>query len=217
MKKICFVTKSDTFDQLISDFRRANIDAHKRDLKDSFTQFDVLIVDLNYPLEHAYTLLDRLNNDYHFSETLIIAAVTSKDQIAKVRSLALGCSDYISPKISFRDLYKKIQELENPEKNLLKKDFKNLKTKMSFDGSLTHISENGCLVRSKVSLDRDQDHLKMKSKLTKDLHLSNEVQFSISRSNPVTKKSYVTEIHFQNLKEDDHDRIRQMIKEWSIS
>ena len=214
MKNIAFITKSNKFDSLLNSFRKSSINAQKRDVDADISKFDVIICDLSYPMDLAYTFLEIMNQDFNFSDKVVISIIGHKSQILKLRSLALGCDGYISPSIQYNDLVKKIREIDEPEKFLLKKDYSGNSTNILFDGSLTHISENGCLIQSKASIDPLEEKIEMKSELFDDLSLNEDLYFSVARSNPTSKKSFITQIQFSNLHEESRHKIRQMIHEW---
>ncbi|WP_127716297.1 response regulator [Halobacteriovorax sp. HLS] len=214
MKNIAFITKSAKFDSLINTFRKSSINAQKKDLASDLSSFNVIICDLGYPMDLAYTFLEKINHDFNFSDKVIISIITHKSQIIKLRSLELGCDGYISPNIEYSDLVKKIREIDDPEKFLIKKDFDNTAFDIQFDGSLTHISETGCLVISKASIDPQEEKVDMSSSLFDQLQLNEDFYFSVSKSNPTSKKSFITEVKFSNLHEESRHKIRKMIHEW---
>ena len=215
MEKLCFITKSDRFDILISSLRKSGITTYKKATSDDLNLFDVLIVDLGYPLEMAYPFLEKIRKDFRYSDKLLIAAITHKSQLAKLRSIALGCDDYISPNIEYKNLLQKIQELKNPTKFLVKKAFPSKLAEIKFEASLTHISEKGCLIKSKVSINQENSNLNLKSKLFEDLNIDSSIRFSVSKSNPMAKRNFVTEVHFLNQTEEDRHKLRQMVHGWS--
>ena len=215
MKNICFITKSNSFDQVITSLRKKGIDTYKKAIESDLSKYAVLIIDLGYPQDMAYPLLEDIQKNVNFSEKIVIVAISHKSQIAKLRSFALGCDGYISPSIKFEDLYKKIQELENPEKYLIKKRFSEKSILISIEGSVTHISENGCVINSKVSLNSDMNKIDLNFRILDDLKINKNIQFSIAKSNPIAKRSFTTQINFLNLQDNDRQLIREMIHGWS--
>jgi DNA-binding response OmpR family regulator len=216
MKNICFITKSNSFDQVIVSLRKKGIDTYKKNIDSDLSKYEVLIIDLGHPQDMAYPLLEEIQRDVHFSEKIVIVAISHKSQIAKLRSFALGCDGYISSSIKFENLYKKIQELENPEKYLVKKNYTDKNVQISIEGSVTHISENGCVINSKFSLSNELSKIDLKFRLLEDLKINKNIQFSIAKSNPIAKRSFTTQINFLNLQENDRQLIREMIHGWSV-
>jgi CheY-like chemotaxis protein len=72
--------------------------------------FDTFIVDLDYPLEKAFLLLDKIKNDYHFSDIVVFVSVSTKEQIVKLRHLTLGADGYISKNIDAKTFIQKAKE-----------------------------------------------------------------------------------------------------------
>lgn len=215
MNNISFVTDSKRFDSLINEFRIAGFNCRKKKVTDDLASDHVLIIDLGYSFEQAYPLLEKLRADFHYSDKIIINAISSKSELLKLRGPALGSADFISSAITFRDLKRKLEELVDPSKFLVKKQFKNLEVKISFECSISHLSENGCLVKSKTSFDSRIKALELRSRLIADLGLDDRIRFSLSRSNPGAKKGFLTEVHFLNLTDEDRLKIRQMVHNWT--
>lgn len=216
MKNICFITTSNSFDSLMTQFKKLGINSSKRETTDNIDNFDVILVDLGFPKEQAYLFLQKIQNLPNYSDKIILAIISHKSQLVKLRSIALGCDGYISPSIPFPELHQKLRELAQPEKYLIKRKFPDTEVKATFEGQMTHISESGCLVKSSLSLDPEVNQLTLKNKIMDDLFLSDKIVYRSARSNPMVKRNYLSQINFSNLEEEDRLKIRKMIHGWAV-
>ncbi len=215
MKNICFITKNDYFDALISQLRRSNINAKKQSLSANLEDYELIVLDLSYPKELAYTFLSKINRDENLSDKVILAAITTKTQFHRLRSIALGCDGYISPGIEIKDFLEKARSLFSKELFLKSKSFSNTKLTVKFEGVISHLSETGCLLKSKASLSPSIP-LNIDSTIFKDLELHRNIKFSLARINPATKRSFISEVIFQNLEESQMTKIRRLVDKWSV-
>jgi DNA-binding response OmpR family regulator len=72
MKKIAVITESQLFNDLIINLRKNNFDTKKCSPNQSLEEFDTLIIDLDFPLEQSYNLLQKIKSDYKYSETVVL-------------------------------------------------------------------------------------------------------------------------------------------------
>lgn len=215
MKSLGILTTDEKFNSLITQCKRAGVDAKIIDHHQNINKFEVLIIDLGYPKELAYTYIMKITSQQENSEKILMAAISNRSQIIKLRSIALGCDDYISPSIQYPDLIRKVKLLEDPEVYNLTKKFDNTEDQIFIDAAISHISENGCIINSKASLSPDEA-VNLSSSLFHDLQLNPKVIFRPTKSKPLAKRSFLTEIHFIDLNEEDRNKIRKLIHGWSV-
>jgi DNA-binding NarL/FixJ family response regulator len=215
MKKIAVITESQLFNDLIINLRKNNFDTKKCSPNQSLEEFDTLIIDLDFPLEQSYNLLQKIKSDYKYSETVVLVILKSKSEVAKLRSTALSADGYISPTIKVLDLIQKIKELHNPDKYLLSVENLEKKVKVRLQGSITHLSEAGAIIKSQSTF-TDHSNIKINSVLFNQLDISEKVISKIVKSNPAIKRSFNTEIKFLNISDEDRDDIRKMVKNWDV-
>jgi response regulator RpfG family c-di-GMP phosphodiesterase len=215
MNNIGVVTESKAFDELIINLRKNNYDTKKVSITHQLESFDTLIIDLDYSLEKAYHLLQKVKADYKFSETIIFIVLKSKSEIVKLRSIALSADGYISPSIKIQELIQKIKESHNPDKYLLSIENLDKSVKVKMNGSITHLSEAGAIIKSQSTF-TDHSSIKIDSVLFNQLNISEKVISKIVKSNPAIKRSFNTEIKFLNIVDEDRDNIRKMLKNWDV-
>ncbi|MDA8792958.1 response regulator [Bacteriovoracaceae bacterium] len=216
MKNIWFLSTSNSFDSHISQFKKLGINSNKQKTLNNIENCDVLLIDLDLPKEQAYLFLQKIQSIPKYSDKIILAIISHKSQVKKLRSIALGCDGYISPSIPFPELHQKLRELTRPEKYLVSKKYEDIEMNITFEGQMTHISESGCLIKSSLSLDPKVHKININNKLIDDLKLSHKIVYQSSRSNPMVKRNFLSQINFFNLEEEDRLQIRKMIHGWNV-
>ena len=215
IEKVGFFTTSGVFDSLINGFKKRGVNALRIDNYDQFSACSVIIIDLAYPFERAYTVLQTIKSDYQLSESIIFVAISDKSQIKKLRSFSFGVHGYITPNIEFELLFKKVREAFDPKQYLIKKDFKNIPVSITTQGQLTHMTETGALIHSKVSFDLETP-LQLNGSMFDHLELSSGVKCKISKKNPLSRKKFITEILFTAFSDEHRDKIRKIIFSWNV-
>lgn len=214
MERIGLLTTSNAFDSHVTAFKKRGFNAFKLKVGDDLSTYSTLIIDLSYPMEQAYPILEAISLDYKFSECIILGAISKKSDLAKLRASALKMNGYISPEIDFQDLLAMIKQCQNPDL-VIKKKFDRVELATCIEGKLTHISESGALITSPISFNRG-NILSIQSSLINDLELERELIQKVSVSNAYQSKSFLTEIEFLNLDDKDRLKFRQMTHSWGI-
>ena len=212
MEKIGFVCKDDWCDELVVDLRKKGHTAQKISHDVDLHKYSALVIDLGYPGELAFKLLEQTASDYHFSETVFFVAISHKNQLNRLRSFAFGVDGYISPLISSVKLLKKINEINHSESHLPTLEV-NQDVEVKYDCLLTHISESGAILKSK-SMHESGKILEINGKLFKDMDIEEGMVSRVSRGNPLAKKSYFQQIDFADIVPANSEKIRKMILNW---
>lgn len=214
MNNVAFLTKTNRLNSLIESFRKSSVNAKKCSIDDLDFHLDVLIIDLDYPLDGAYVALEIIGKDYRFSDVVVLSVISHKSQLTKLRSMALGSDGFISENIPYKDLVFKIQEIQNPDRFLIKKDFSGVEVVATLPGTLTHLSEAGCVISTKAYLSADSDFLEVSGK---DLAEIGELGvLKLGMSGPLKRRSFVAEVSFSTLSEEARKKIRQSQLNWGV-
>lgn len=216
MEKIGIITLSKSYDSHIARLRKRNINAIKLTTEADYSSCTILILDLCYPLEKAFIVLEELSTNYIFAEIKVLLIIENKSDIHRItRASALRADGYISSKISFEFLISKIDECRH-KNSVLKKRINNGKMAVEVDGLLTHISETGGLIRGPVLLNRNSD-FQIRSIIFKQLGIEDEIICKATYSNPIPIRLFNSEISFLNISDRDRDHIRETIAAWNIN
>jgi CheY-like chemotaxis protein len=213
MKKIGILTKSSMYAPLITGLKKRSKNVEQLNLDAKLEQYDTLLIDLAYPLDQAYTVLQKMRDDYRFSETIIFAIISHKSQLTKLRSFVFGVDGYISPIITPEELIEKLNEAYDPERHLASKKLNNIPLEIQTEGSLTHITESGAIIKSRIAFEITSKFT-LSSTFFNELGINERLRCSITKSNPMAKRSFISEVNFLNLTDLNRDKIRSMIKTW---
>lgn len=216
MEKIGVITLSHSFDSHIEKFKKRNINAIKLTAEADYSNCTIIILDLCYPLEKAFIILEELSSNYTLSEIKVLLIVENRSDIHRItRAAALRADGYIGSKTSFDFLLTKIKECMNPNE-ALKKSLQDKKTEVRVSGLLTHISETGGLIRSPILLNR-KSSFQIQSVIFNELGINENIICKATNSNPIPIRLFNSEINFLNISDRDRDHIRETIATWTIN
>lgn len=79
--KVGIISKADWANLLVSDLIKRKVKTQRVDIDAELTSFTTLIVDLSYPKEMAYVLLERVTTDKRFNHVQVLVAVSQNYKI----------------------------------------------------------------------------------------------------------------------------------------
>lgn len=215
-KLIGIVSQAEWADLFVSDLLKRKVKAKKLNTQSHFADFHTVIIDLLYPKEMGYLLLEKLTQDYQFSETHFLVVISNRQQMKRLRGLAFGVDGYISPLISVDSLLEKIKLLDSKVESVENVEFEGLSIPISYNSLLSHISESGAILKSKVSHPNGTQTL-IEGSLLRDFGISDEIVAKVSKTNPIIKRSFNQEVDFVDLTTQEREKLRNSIRGWSVS
>ncbi len=214
-KKIGIFIDNSSFDPIMTGFRKRGMNIERIDESAELSDYSSIFIDLQYPLEMGYKLISEIATDSKLSRINLFAIISKKSDLQKVTSLqGARISDYIGFGTSFEEVFKKLKYVLSPSGQLIK-NYSHLKLNIKIDAFMSHISESGCLISSKV-LFRNHSNLEVFSHLINQVTGETNNLFKVSRNIPSTKDDFFTEIDFLNLSNKSRTAIRKMIIGWSL-
>lgn len=214
-KKIGLFSLSDGFDHHLTSLKRRRVNIFKIKGDDNIEAFSTIIIDMNYPLEMGYTLLDKINSNPLYSSINILAIVNSQEELAKVSTQQDNrICDYLTPGIGLDDFINVLESILSPESQP-KATYSNAKVMVKLKGVITHISESGCLISSPALLKTNED-VELESTLLDEVTGSEKLLFKVSKNFPSPFKFFKSELDLLNLSDGRREALRKMILGWSI-
>ena len=196
-------------------FKKRGINIEKIEESAELNDYSSIFIDLQYPLEMGYKLISKIASDSNLSRINLFAIISNKSDLQKVTGLqgARVC-DYIGFGTSFEEVFEKLKYVLSPSGQLIK-SYNNTKLSIKLSASISHISESGCLISSKVLL-RDHSNIEVFSTLINQVTGETNNLFKVSKNIPSAKGSFFTEIDFLNLSDKSRTAIRKMVIGWSL-
>lgn len=214
-KKIGVFIDNGSFNSMMTSFRRRGVNIEKVEEITKLRDYSSLFIDLQYPLEMGYKLISKISADPKLSHINVFAIISKKSDLEKVTSLqnARLC-DYISFRTSFEEILKKIKYFQSPSGQPMK-HFPTQNLSVEINASMSHISESGCLISSKVLFNNNCD-VEIYSHLINQVTGKKNNLFKISKNIPSNKGDFFTEVDFLNLSDNSRTAIRKMIVGWTL-
>lgn len=214
-KKIGVFSNSTIYDSHINSLRKMGVNALKIKAQDNLEDFSCVLIDLQYPLEMGYSLINKIACNENLSQINIFAIVASRTALNKLTEVQnVRICSFLSINTLFKDLVLTLEAALSPN-GQPKKAFKNLKVQVKLAGIMTHISESGALILSPVCF-KDSSRIQITSPLIDEVFTRGEPIYKISKSFPSPSNAFLSDVNFLNLSQEAQQSIRKMIIGWSL-
>ena len=214
-KKIGIFIDNSSFDSIMVDFKKRGMNIERIEESAELNDYSSIFIDLQYPLEMGYKLISKIATDSSLSRINLFAIISKKSDLQKVTSLqGARICDYIGFGTSFEEVFRKLKYVLSPSGQPIK-NYSDSKLSIKINASMSHISESGCLISSKV-LFHNHSNLEVFSSLINQATGETNNLFKVSKNIPSARGSFFTEIDFLNLSSKSRTAIRKMIIGWSL-
>jgi DNA-binding response OmpR family regulator len=201
-------------DILYKKFGKMGVNVSKIDNSQSLLDTSLVIIDLNYPLERGYTMIDAINQNPKLSHLSIIVLITSAEDFKKLSVLQnLRVVDYLSKNIVFSELIGKIKTLFN--QNQVSSIDVDCDVELGVKVRMTHLSESGAMLSSGILFEK-KAKVDINSKLLNTILGKQKPIYKVMQSGPGYSNDFSTTLSFSNLDEVHRRRIRKIFHAWQV-
>lgn len=214
-KRIGVFTDNKNFNEHITALRKYGYDIRVVTSGDHLNDFSSVFIDFSCKGEVGYKLLDRIvSSSQHWNINIIaiISGISDLDNLTRQHDIRL--SDYVTLDISHSDLISKLKVIVAPESKP-RKTFEGAKVFVTTKGYITHISESGVVISAPVSFTKNT-RVELISDLIEGAVKEDQPILKTSKSFPLTKGLFYSEIDFLNLSSRGREGLRKMIFNWAV-
>jgi CheY-like chemotaxis protein len=214
-KKLGVYINNDTFDAVMTEFKKKGVNIEKIKSLDNLADYSTIFVDLSFPLELGYNVVNKINSDPQLSDINIFAIISKRTELEKITQIQnVRIDGYVSLTTSFNEILKKLELVLSPEGRPFK-NFVAQKVKIKVDAEISHISESGCLISSKV-LFKNNSAIQVESNLVDGIISEKDILYKVSQNLPSATRDFFTEVNFINLSNQSRTSLRKTILNWSL-